>query len=111
MPELPQQVNVDSMEIEEEENPKAVVQVVFGSLMGTLRLWGDDKGSIDIIVETGDVVAMAAFERLGGKAAAKSPMQSIFIIDNKGIPMTTVAKWYYEDVQQPTHRPTRHRAM
>lgn len=111
MLELPQQANVDSMEIEEEESLKAAVQVVCGSLMGTLRLWGDDKGSIDIIMETANVVTMAEFARLAGTAAAKSPMRSIFVINNKGVPMKTVAKWYYEDVQQPTHRPTRHRAM
>ena len=111
MLELPQQANVDSMEIEEEESLKAAVQVVCGSLMGTLRLWGDDKGSIDIIMETADVVTMADFARLAGRAAAKSPMRSIFVINNKGVPVKTVAKWYYEDVQQPIHRPTRHRAM
>ena len=109
--ELAQQGNVDRMEIDEDASPKAAVHVVCGKLMGMLRMWGDDKGFIDIIMETRDVVTMGEFERLAGRATAKSPMRSIFIIDDRGVPIKTVAKWYYEDILQPTHRTTRHRAM
>ena len=38
MLELPQQENIDSMDIKEEESLKVAIKVVCGSLMGTLRL-------------------------------------------------------------------------
>ena len=41
-------------------------------------IWGDGKGSIDIIVENTDVITMNEFERLANRTAAKSPLRSLF---------------------------------
>ena len=81
------------------EKPLAAIDVVCGPVIGTLRVWGTTRDTIDVLCDN-TTYSLRQLEEVGGMAHAKKPMRSIAIIDANGVPTTTLDKWWMEFTKQ-----------